>query len=147
MLVGFLIFLWVILKRSLNSPNKSTRVVASPNTPSVVELASSSLLYLSLSSFVLPYGVFSQSTLFFPPLPFLIYSLLSGVQIINVSPSFMQSHFHQKSQGIITSSGDSLETCSRRQIIFGKDFLKALLVFSDYLNFSTSSLILYCLDG
>ena len=90
--------------------------------------------------------VFSLSPPFFAPLPFLIYSLLSGVQIINISPSFMQSHFHPKSQGIITSSEDSLETCSRCQIVFVKDFQKALLVFSDYLNFSTSLLILYCLD-
>ena len=44
------------------------------------------------------------------------------------------------------SSENSLETCTRRQKVFNKDFLKAFLVFDDYLNFSTSSLISYYLD-
>ena len=59
----------------------------------------------------------------------------------------MQSLLHLESQGIIMSSKDSLETCSKRQIVLGKDFLKALLVLGDYLYFSTSSLISYYLNG
>ena len=59
----------------------------------------------------------------------------------------MQPHFHLESQGIIKSSKNFLETCSRRQIVFGKDFLKALLVLESDLNFSTSLLIYYRLNG
>ena len=59
----------------------------------------------------------------------------------------MQSHFHSESQGIITSSENSLKTCSQFQIMLGKDFPKALLALNADLNFSTALLISYCLDG
>ena len=68
-LVGFLIVLQVSLKQSLNSPTTSTLMAASPKTLSVLELASSPLSCISLSSFVLPPGVYS-----FPP--FLLTSCL-----------------------------------------------------------------------
>ena len=45
------------------------------------------------------------------------------------------------------SSENSLETCSKRQIMLDKDFLKALLMLEADLNFSTSLLVSYCLNG
>ena len=151
LLVGFLIVLQVSLKQSSNSLTTNTWVVASPKTLSILELASSPLSCISLLVLLFSILVFTFFLSFFLPLAYffspLIYSLLSGVQIITILPSSMQSHFHLESQGINTFSEDSLETCSRRQIVLNKDFLRALLVLGDYLNFSTTSLISYYLDS
>lgn len=150
LLVGFLTVLQVGLKRSLNSLTTNTWVVASPKMLSILELASSPLSCISLLVLLFSPSVYFFLSFFLPLAYFfspLIYSPLSGIQIIIISPSSMQSHFHPKSQGINTFSEDSLDTCSRRQIVLDKDFLKALLVLCDYLNFSTSSLISYCLDS
>ena len=129
-------------KHSLNSPTTSILVISSPKTLSFSNLVPHLLLYISLFFFCPPSFVY---TLLLPSY-FLLFS--SFFQHFTHQPPLIYPH---PPYIIISSQWGSnhyyFETCSRRQIVFGKDFLKALLALESDLNFSTSLLIYYCLNG
>ena len=113
-------------KRSLDSPISIITLILSP-TPPYPLISHLPFFPLSPSHSLSFLSSFSQdfpTNLFFLP-SFRLYNLsLVRVQIITFSLVPMQSHFYSKSLETIMSSENSLETCSRRQMMFDSELPK-----------------------
>ena len=112
-------------KRSLDSPISVISLILSPTPPYplIFPLSFSQLSPFHSLNFL---SHFSQDfpTPHLSALTPLIQSLLIRVQIITFSLFPMQSHFYPKSLETIISFEDSLETCSKCQMVFNSELPK-----------------------